>query len=280
MQHTTRMKVVCWWDNFFYIYYGMQSNGWEIFLHGWNWTSWMTITYGWKIGNMKSMTFFWRRLDQTNETNSSFSSMLWISCICPTFVYEFHSCVIKFVHVESSIYFMNFIQILPMSFSYLCPTFMSEFHSYVINSSMLRILSILSQKNSKCCSHLCGEHHPFQVVSNFHVLMSFIHNMINSSMLKLVIQFFIQFFPISSMWLINLSFVQGKSSHPYFGNALYPQPQAKYPTHLFIVGTQLPHKWPQVTYLPQPPSWVKGGAGGEGRASDFLCCEYSSVCQK
>jgi hypothetical protein len=30
--HTPWMKL-CWWDNFFYIYYGMQSNGWELFFY-------------------------------------------------------------------------------------------------------------------------------------------------------------------------------------------------------------------------------------------------------
>lgn len=139
------------------------------------------------------------------------------SCICPTFMYEFHSCVIKVCPCfESSIYyFINFIQILRMSFSYLCPTFflMSEFHSYVINSSVLRIFVYFIPKKfpNVVLSHLSGEHHPF--VSHFHVLYEF-HSQYDTK------------------------FIHIKTCHPFH----QPSPSGLYPTHLILVGTKLPHK--------------------------------------
>jgi hypothetical protein len=79
----------------------------------------MTITYGWKLtkydieeDSIKQMKLI-RHFHPCCEFHAYVSLSL----------YGFHSCVIKFVHVESSIYFINFIQILPTSSSYLCPTF-------------------------------------------------------------------------------------------------------------------------------------------------------------
>jgi hypothetical protein len=112
--HTTRMKLCV--DGIISFTYLWNATKWMgKILHGWNWTSWMTITYMDENWQHEMYDNWRRRLDQKKQMKliCHFHPCCEFHAYMSHFHVWVHPCVIKLVDVESSIYFINFIQILP-----------------------------------------------------------------------------------------------------------------------------------------------------------------------